>query len=427
LASEWREYSIGDIADVVGGSTPSTKIAANFDGDIPWLTPKDLAGGHNRWIERGERSVSQQGLDTSSARLVPAGSVLLSTRAPIGYVAIAANPIATNQGFRSLLLKEGFDPEFMYYWLVANTEELERHANGSTFKELSGGSLREIRVSAPSLEEQRAIAHILGSLDDKIELNRRMNETLEAIARALFKSWFVDFDPVRAKSEGRDPGLPPHLADLFPDSFEDSELGEIPSGWRVSGLDEIATYLNGLALQKYPPDDSGSLPVIKIAQLRAGHTDGADRASAEIPPAYVVEDGDILFSWSGSLEVEIWCGGRGALNQHLFKVTSDRYPKWFYFLWTRHHLADFRGIAAAKATTMGHIQRGHVSAATALVPPAQLVDAMSAYFEPLLHNLIATRLQSRTLAALRDSVLPKLISGALRADHVMTVPDRATA
>jgi len=182
----------------------------------------------------------------------------------------------------------------------------------------------------------------------------------------------------------------------------------------VSGLDEIAMYLNGLALQKYPSDDGGSLPVIKIAQLRAGHTDGADRASVDIPPAYVVEDGDVLFSWSGSLEVEIWCGGRGALNQHLFKLTSGRFPKWFYFLWTRHHLPDFRGIAAGKATTMGHIQRGHLSAARALVPPPRLVEAMSAHFEPLLDNLIARRLQSRTLAALRDALLPKLIAGELR-------------
>ena len=179
-------------------------------------------------------------------------------------------------------------------------------------------------------------------------------------------------------------------------------------------MDETATYLNGLALQKHPPNDGSSLPVIKIAQLRAGHPDGADRASADIPPAYVVEDGDVLFSWSGSLEVEIWCGGRGALNQHLFKVTSSRFPKWFYFLWTRHHLADFRGIAAGKATTMGHIQRGHLSAARALVPPPRLVEAMSAHFEPLLEDLIAGRLQSHTLAALRDALLPKIIAGELR-------------
>jgi len=191
MAGEWQEASIGEIADVVGGSTPSTADPSNFDGNIPWLTPKDLSGPHPRYVQRGERNLSAKGLASCSAQLLPANSILLSSRAPIGYVAIAANPITTNQGFRSLILKPGYDHEFLYYWLTANVEELERHASGSTFKELSGSSLKKIQIRLPrDLAEQRAIAHILGTLDDKIELNRRMSETLEAMARALFKSWF---------------------------------------------------------------------------------------------------------------------------------------------------------------------------------------------------------------------------------------------
>ena len=241
----WREYSIGEIAEVVGGGTPSTKVPENFDGDIPWLTPKDLSGPHDRFIERGARNLSQQGLDSSSARLLPAGSVLLSTRAPIGYVALAKNPISTNQGFRSLKVKDGFSAEYLYYWLTANTDELERHASGTTFRELSGSSLKGVRIHLPPLDEQRRIAHILGTLDDKIELNRRMGETLEAMAQALFKSWFVDFDPVRAKAEGRPTNLPPDLDALFPASFHDSELGEIPDGWDVLRAGEALTVLGG--------------------------------------------------------------------------------------------------------------------------------------------------------------------------------------
>jgi len=309
------------------------------------------------------------------------------------------------------VIRHDIDLKFAYY--LIKLVGLNHLKDGTSNPTLSRDAFGAQAFPVPPSVVQRTIANIVGNLDAKIELNRRTDETLEAIAQALFKSWFVDFDPVRAKSEGRDPGLPPHLADLFPDSFEDSELGEIPTGWRVSGLDEIATYLNGLALQKYPPDDERSLPVVKIAQLRAGHTEGADRASAGIPGTYVVEDGDILFSWSGSLEVEVWCGGRGALNQHLFKVTSNRFPKWFYFLWTRHHLADFRGIAAGKATTMGHIQLGHLTGAKAVVPPAPLLDAMTGRFQPLLEDLVAVRLQSRTLGMLRQTLLPKLMSGEI--------------
>jgi type I restriction enzyme S subunit len=223
----------------------------------------------------------------------------------------------------------------------------------------------------------------------------------------------VDFDPVRAKAEGRDPGLPQPLADLFPDSFEDSELGEIPKGWAVRGLDEIARFLNGLALQKYPPKNDRALPVIKIAQLRAGNTDGADSASADLEADYIVEDGDVLFSWSGSLECVLWTGGRGALNQHLFKVTSGKFPKWFYYLWIHQHLADLRHIAAGKATTMGHIQRHHLSDAEVVVPGTDTLQAANNALSPLVQRVITTRVESRRLAALRDTLLPKLISGEL--------------
>lgn len=210
------------------------------------------------------------------------------------------------------------------------------------------------------------------------------------------------------------PGLPAHLYDLFPDRLVDSELGEIPEGWEVKSLDEIARFVNGLALQKYPPTDGRSLPVIKIAQLRSGNTTGADRASADLDPDYVVNDGDILFSWSGSLECVVWAGGRGALNQHLFKVVPRHYPRWLCYFGVHAHLDEFRRIAAGKATTMGHIQRHHLSQATLAVPPPSPLGVMDSYISPIFESFWKHRLESRTLAALRDALLPKLISGELR-------------
>jgi type I restriction enzyme S subunit len=279
---------------------------------------------------------------------------------------------------------------------------------------ITGGDLSQLEIPTPGLPEQRAIAHILGTLDDKIELNRRMNETLGVMARALFKSWFVDFDPVRAKADGRDLGLPKPLGDLFPGSLEDSELGEIPKGWEVRALDEVAHFLNGLAMQKFPPTGGRSLPVIKIAELRAGDTSGADRASADLEPDYVVQDGDILFSWSGSLECVLWAGGMGALNQHLFKVTSAIYPRWLCYLAIHQHLDSFRSIAAGKATTMGHIQRHHLSDAGLPIPSPELLRAMDVVMQPIFESTWRRKVQSRILAALRDALLPKLISGNLR-------------
>ncbi len=251
MAGEWREYRIGEIAEIVRGSTPSTTDPSNFDGEIPWLTPKDPSGPHERYVSRGERNLSRKGLESCSTQLLPAGTVLVTSRAPIGYVAIAKNKSVTNQGFRNLIPRPGFDSEFLYYWVRAHVDDLRRYASGSTFQELTGSALAQIRIRVPPLPEQRAIAHILGTLDDKIELDRRMSQTLEQMARALFKAWFVDFEPVRAKMEGRWqrgqslPGLPAHLYDLFPDRLADSELGEIPEGWRVLEL--------GLVMEINPP------------------------------------------------------------------------------------------------------------------------------------------------------------------------------
>lgn len=427
MAADWQDTTLGSVTDFLSGGTPSKDRAEYWVGTIPWVSAKDMKRFR---LDDSEDHVSAEGA-INGTRTVPAGSVLLLARGMTLLndvpICVANRPVTFNQDVKALRPKPGTRQEFLPYLLLGNKDrllglvDLAGHGTGR----LNSDELKALEIKLPPDREQRAIAHILGTLDDKIELNRKMNETLEATARALFKSWFVDFDPVRAKAEGRDPGLPPRVADLFPDSFEDSELGEIPAGWEIRSLDLVATYLNGLALQKYPPVDENWLPVIKIAQLRAGHSSGADRASSNVPSAYVVQDGDVLFSWSGSLEVEIWCGGPGALNQHLFKVTSSEFPKWFYYYWTREHLSEFRSIAAGKATTMGHIQRGHLTAAKALVPREPLLDTMDHLMSPLLDRVLAARLQSRTLAALRDSLLPKLISGELRVTDPESFVERA--
>lgn len=316
------------------------------------------------------------------------------------------------------------DEDFVYY--VARHPEFRAYAKGrmegtSGRQRVSWQAIADYEIPNLSSLERSGIGSVLLSMDNLISNNRRVNQALEAMARTLFKAWFVDFEPVRTKMEGRWqrgqslPGLPAHLYDTFPDRLIESELGEIPEGWEMRSLDSIANYLNGLALQKFPPEsETEFLPVIKIAQLRAGNTNGADKASTQIKPEYVVVDGDVLFSWSGSLEVEVWNGGRGALNQHLFKVTSNEVPKWFYFFATRQHLSDFRAIAAGKATTMGHIQRKHLTDARIAVAPPESMERFDAVIASQFDQLVSNAQQSRSLAQLRDTLLPKLISGELR-------------
>lgn len=337
------------------------------------------------------------------------------------------------------------DPLFYFYFFKSNLGRsimdtiVEQGAGASGIR---GSDLSELQVPYLDLNKQLEISQHLYTLDKKIQLNTQTNQTLEAIAQAIFKSWFVDFDPVRAKAQALSEGKSEReanlsamavisgkaiedlsqteyqelweIADAFPSELvENAEFGEVPKGWEVKSLDEIANYQNGLALQKFRPEnDDEFLPVVKIAQLRQGYADAEEKARIDIKPECIINNGDVVFSWSGSLLVDFWCGGKAALNQHLFKVTSNNYPKWFYYLWTKHHLAEFQRIAADKAVTMGHIKREHLSQALCAVPDDDFLN-LCTLISNNLDLIIANRISNFDLAKARDLLLPRLLSGEL--------------
>lgn len=418
LPQGWRWTALTDVARLETGHTPSRRHPEYWGGDVAWIGIRDATDNHGRTIDDTYQHTNELGIANSSARILPKNTVCLSRTASVGYVVVMGKPMATSQDFVNWVCSDGIDYRFLKYVLLAERNAFLRFASGTTHQTIYFPEVKAFHVALPSLSEQQAISAVLSAMDDKIELNRRMNETLEGMAWALFKSWFVDFDPVRAKADRREPALPRRIADLFPDSCDFTEGREIPKGWNAVGLDKIGRFLNGLALQKFPPQPDRFLPVIKIAQLRTEDTSDADKASADLTPEYIVDDGDVLFSWSGSLECVLWAGGKGALNQHLFKVTSDIYPKWFYYLWIHAHLPEFRLIASGKATTMGHIQRGHLSAAKVLVPPSDLLREMDRFFAPLIGQIVNLKIASRSLGTIRDTLLPKLLSGELRIPDV---------
>ena len=322
--------------------------------------------------------------------MMPAHTVLFSSRAPIGYIAIANQEVCTNQGFKSVVPNEDTDYMFLYYLLKYNKDRIENLGSGTTFKEVSGSTMRGIEVLVPdSIEEQRQIASVLSTLDDKIEKNTEVNKNLLEQAQSIFTQEFLMLD-------------------------------RIPDGWQESSLLGIADYLNGLAMQKYrPKDDEQGLPVLKIKELRQGSCDfNSELCSPSIKPEFIVHDGDVIFSWSGSLLVDLWCGGTCGLNQHLFKVTSSTYDKWFYYAWTNHHLQKFAAIAADMATTMGHIKREELSKAEVLIPSQSDYDRIGGLLAPLYDLVIANRIENRKLASLRDELLPQLMSGQLDVSEV---------
>lgn len=374
-----------------------------------------------RFINQSERFLSDLGAQSIKGNLFERGVAVSCIGWQMGKSIQVNRLSATNQQINAILPNEEIvDINYLYYEMSNRRDELFRLASGGSRTPILKKSLFEgLDVYLPPLPEQRAIARILGALDDKIELNRRMNHTLEEMARALFKSWFVDFDPVTAKAEGRFPyGMNAETASLFPAEFEETsneDFPEIPKGWTSQNLDDIADYENGLALQKFPPEGDDFLPVIKIRELRQGFADeSSNRASPNIKASCILNDGDVVFSWSGSLMIDLWCGGKGALNQHLFKVTSEKYPKWFFYYWTEYHLPDFQDIAEGKATTMGHIQRHHLTSAKVVVPSDDVLGRADKTIAPLLDSIIKNRVQNKTLITIRDSLLPKLMSGELR-------------
>ncbi|WP_207796476.1 restriction endonuclease subunit S [Pseudohalioglobus lutimaris] len=427
MAGEWRDSTLGEVTDFLSGGTPSKSRADYWNGSIPWVSAKDMKQFR---LGDSQDHVTEAGA-SNGTRLAPAGSVLLLVRGMTLLndlpICVIGKPMTFNQDVKALRPNIHVTDDFLPYLLLGNKHRLLSRVDlaGHGTGRLNSDELKALTIGLPTEPEQRAIAYILGTLDDKIELNRRRNQTLEAMARALFKDWFVDFGPVRAKMEGREPYLPAELWQLFPDRLDDEGK---PEGWEMQPLDEIAAFLNGLALQKFPatdPDDN--FPVIKIAELRNGVSAKSGRASLDVPDKYIIKDGDFLFSWSGSLLAKFWTEGKGALNQHLFKVTSERYPMWFVSHWVYHHLETFQAIAASKATTMGHIQRGHLKATVTLCPPDIVLERLGVVMAPLVEQAIHNQLESRNLAQLRDTLLPKLISGALRiadAEKFLSVQSR---
>lgn len=417
LPSEWSIVRLetllsSDRGIAVGVMYPGDNVA----GGVPLIRAGDLNADRVDGVPDFKISAERH-LEYKRTEL-QGGELLISLVGNVGRCAIASGEMAGWNAARALAVlrfAEPADAVYVRYCLMSRPFQhlMKSWATTTVQATLNLKEIRQIPLPWPELSERLAIIGLLQSLDDKLSLNRKLQSTLSATADAIFKDWFVEFGPTRAKVAGEPSYLPENIWSLFPDSFDESKM---PATWMLEPLGKIADFLNGIALQKFPATHGPFLPVIKIAQLRAGNVDSADKASLDVPPQYIVQDGDVLFSWSGSLIHRVWSSGTGALNQHLFKVTSQRFPKWYYFSWIGQHMASFQSIAASKATTMGHIQRHHLSEALAVVPDRKVIEAADGIIAPLFAKMLATSLESRRLAETRDLLLPKLISGEVKVE-----------
>lgn len=328
-------------------------------------------------------------------RMVKNNDIVYSTVRPnqkhYGYMINPPENLIVSTGFCVISTrKEIAVPKFIYYLLTQNSitnflQQIAEHST-STYPAIRPEQLEKMDIFLPPLSTQNKIADILSSLDDKIELLKQQNKILEETAQTIFKEWFGKYSVDRPE--------------------------ELPEGWRVGNLLDVAVFLNGVASQKYPPKNDGTdLNVIKIKELNSGISENTDKSNCDIDPKYLVSNGDVLFSWSGSLDVKIWYGSNGVLNQHLFKVSSERYHKWFYFFWLKYHLEEFRNIANTKATTMGHIQRVHLGMAKVIIPGDEELDRFNLVMDVLLRKEEQNNFSSKFLLNVKDLTLPKLVNG----------------
>lgn len=288
--------------------------------------------------------------------------------------------------------KKETDDKFLYY--VLSSDDFFDYATATSkdgTKMPRGDKVAIMKYQVPDLvlEQQQKIAKILSALDEKIELNNKINENLHAQAQAIFKSWFVDFEPFG---------------------------GTMPSDWEEKSLTQLADFVNGLAMQRFrPKENEKALSVLKIRELRLGDCDSSSElCSPTVKQEYIVNQGDIIFSWSGSLLVDVWSGKQCGLNQHLFNVKpKEFYGKWFVFMWVQYHLDNFIAIANDKATTMGHIKREHLEKAKVFVPAQKAYQQLDNLLNPILEYSLNLRIENKKLAQIRDMLLPKLMSGEL--------------
>ena len=280
-------------------------------------------------------------------------------------------------------------PDFLYYVLSDDRffDYSTKTAKGTKMPRGDKAAIMSYEVPPNSEKRQLAIASCLKPIDARIALNTRINDYLAAIIDALFKHEILN-------------------------SFDNS--------WQKVSLLEIANYKNGLAMQNFRPEGTDpGLPVLKIKELGQGKCESdAERCRSDIDEKVRVHDGDLIFSWSGTLLLDFWAGGNAGLNQHLFKVTSDRYSPWFYYLWTNYHMRKFIALAKDRATTMGHIKRSALAESEVLIPPSARMAELQILFDPLVSQMISSKIESHKLEILRDVLLPKLMSGEIDVSRV---------
>ena len=389
---------------------PRNDVKLFEGGKYPLVQTGDVKAA-NLYITKNDSYYNDFGLKQS--KLWAAGTLCITIAANIAETAILSYPMC----FPDSIVGFNANPEksselFVYYFFEYIKKEIQKSASGSIQDNINIDYLSKMRIKVPEKKYQDKIVELLSSIDKKILLNNQINQELEAMAKTLYDYWFVQFD-------FPDQNGKPYKSSGGKMVYHPELKREIPEGWGVDSLWNIANFYNGLAMQKYRPDtnEDDYLPVIKIREMMNGFTKDTEKARLDIPTEAVVESGDILFSWSATLEIIIWGKERGALNQHIFKVTSDTYPKSFIYFELKSYLKVFKSIAELRKTTMGHITQDHLKQAKIVVPPIEIISKLDAKLQPIMLKQQILENQNQELTQLRDWLLPMLMNGQVKVER----------
>lgn len=437
MSSNWHTATIEEIAAPYAtalatgpfGSSISSKYFV--ESGMPVIRGSNLSADvSTRLVDDGLVFVSNEKAKEFQRSVARRGDLVFTCWGTINQVGLIDSRskfdsyIVSNKQMKLSVDTTKVDQRFVYYVFSGPEKQSEILDNGigSSVPGFNLGQLKRHEILLPPLVEQVRIADFLEMIDDRITFLRETNATLEAIAQALFKSWFVDFDPVRAKQQGREPeGMDEATAALFPDSFEGSKLGLVPRGWKITPIYDLATYINGAAYKAFEPNsERRGLPIIKIAELKAGVTSQTAYSDVAMPEKYRIDTGDILFSWSGnpdtSIDTFVWHHAQAWLNQHIFRVILHTVGERSFVLQTLKYLRPtFAELARNKQTTgLGHVTVADLKRLMVIHPQKAVLDLFDATVAPIHERIFDNEKQAQTLATLRDALLPRLISGQLR-------------
>lgn len=420
--TDWEIKSVADVCQrITSGGTPSRREPAYYDGGIwPWVKTQELQDG---WIDDTDEHITEAAVAASSAKVLPANTILLAMYgATVGQLGILRRPMTCNQACCALIADpDKADFRFLYFQLLQIRSELKNLATGAAQQNLSGTLIKTLRLPFPPIDEQRAIAHILGTLDDKIELNRRTNETLEAMARAMFKAWFVDFEPVRAKMEGRWqrdqslPGLPAHLYDIFPYRLVESELGDVPEGWRTGPLGEVAAHPRRSVQPGEIRDDTPYIALEHMPKRCIALTEWGTAKGLE-SNKYEFKQGEILFGKLRPYFHKVGVAPVDGVCSTDIVVIAPKLPIWFGFILAHASSDAFVKYtnAGSTGTKMPRTSWTEMARYAVVLPHEDVATAFNQHIQATSEEISAKIHESKSLAQLRDTLLPKLISGELR-------------